>query len=158
VHRFLVQSRAGRPLDTARSGARLTELLLAVHAGRLPDDGLNRLVVEADLDWRAVDCLRAYAGYAVQLGIAARSVLGAALANNAGPAARLFACFVARFAGPSPDDDAPGRFLASLDGVEQLREDRCLRALAALVRATVRTTFFARQPECDRLVLKFRGA
>jgi glutamate dehydrogenase len=157
VHRFLVQDGAGRPLDVGRSGARLIELLLAVRARRVPSDVLNRLVVDADLGWRELDCLRAYAGYAVQAGLGARREVWATLAGNPEPARRLFACFAARF-GAASDTDAPARFLASLDAVEQLREDLCLRGLLALVQATVRTTFFARDPGVDRLVLKLRVA
>jgi glutamate dehydrogenase len=157
VHRFLVQDRAGRPLDVGRSGQPLVELLLAVQARRIPSDVLNRLVVDAGLDWRAVDCLRAYAGYAVQAGLGTRREVWATVAGNPEPARRLFACFVARLGAPA-DPEAPARFVASLDKVEHLREDLCFRGLAALVQATVRTTFFARDPGVDRLVLKLRAA
>jgi glutamate dehydrogenase len=157
VHRFLVHDRAGRPLDVARVGERLVALLLAVRAGRVPSDVLNRLVLDTDLDWRAVDCLRAYAGYAVQAGLGARREVWAALARNPEPARRLFASFAARF-GAIDAPDAQAEMLASLDAVEQLREDLCLRGLAALVQATVRTTFFMRGPDVDRLVLKLRAA
>jgi glutamate dehydrogenase len=157
VHRFLVQDRTGRPLDVARVGERLVALVLAVRAGRAPSDVLSRLVVESDLDWRAVDCLRAYAGYAVQAGLGARREVWATLAANPEPARRLFACFAARF-GAVAVPDAPATFVASLDQVAQLREDLCLRGLAALVQATVRTTFFARGADVDRLVLKLRAA
>jgi glutamate dehydrogenase len=157
VQRFLVQDRAHRPLDVARVGERIVALGLAVRAGRVPSDVLNRLVVETDLDWRSVDCLRAYAGYAVQAGLGARREVWATLADNPEPARRLYACFAARF-GATDDPEAPARFLASLDDVVQLREDLCLRGLAALVQATVRTTFFARGPDVDRLVLKLRAA
>ncbi len=157
VHRFLVQDRAGRPLDVARVGERLVDLVLAVRAGRVPSDGLNRLVLDSELDWRAVDCLRAYAGYAVQAGLGARREVWATLAANPEPARRLFACFAARF-GAVDMPDAPAAFVASLDRVAQLREDLCLRGIAALVHATVRTTFFARGADVDRLVLKLRAA
>jgi glutamate dehydrogenase len=157
VHRFLVQDRGGKPLDVARAGERIVTLLLAVRAGRVPSDVLNRLVVETDLDWRAVDCLRAYAGYAVQAGLGARREVWATLAGNPEPARRLFACFAARF-GAVEAPDAATEFVASLDAVVQLREDLCLRGLAALVQATVRTTFFARAADVDRLVLKLRAA
>src|SRR6185503_3034694 len=53
LHRFLVHDRMDRILDVPRVGRRLVELLLAVRARRVPSDTLGRLVVEADLDWRA---------------------------------------------------------------------------------------------------------
>jgi glutamate dehydrogenase len=158
VHRFSVQDRAGRPLDVARDGGNLVALLLAVRAGRVASDELNRLVVEGHLDWRAVECLRAYAGYAVQAGLGARREVWGTLANNPEAARRLFACFDTRLGDGGGDPEAPVRFVASLDDVTALREDAILRSLAALVEATVRTTFFARAPNCDRLVLKLRCA
>jgi glutamate dehydrogenase len=57
---FFVQDRRGRPLAIEAVGPRLTDALLAVHGRRVVSDALDRLVVEAGLDWRAVDCLRAY--------------------------------------------------------------------------------------------------
>jgi glutamate dehydrogenase len=55
VQTFFVQDRRGKALDVDGVGARLTDALLAIRAGRVESDLLNRLVVEAGLDWRAVD-------------------------------------------------------------------------------------------------------
>ncbi|HXJ36678.1 MAG TPA: NAD-glutamate dehydrogenase domain-containing protein [Candidatus Eisenbacteria bacterium] len=160
LHRFLVQDRAGRPLDVERVGKRLVDLILAVRGGRVPDDALNALVVATGLDWRAVDCLRSYAGYAVQAGLGTRTEVWATLAGNPEPAERLFACVAARFGrgDGDADADARARFVASLERVERLREDQCLRGLAALVAATVRTNVFARDAVSDRIVMKIRCA
>jgi glutamate dehydrogenase len=158
LHRFLLQDRAGQPLDVARIGDRFVALLHAVRANRVVTDDLDRLVLEAHLDWRAVECLRAYASYGVQAGLGARAELCSALAAHPEPAARLFTCFASRFEGGADDPGAAERFLASLDGVESLRDDRALRGLLDLVHATVRTTYFARDAASDRLVLKFRCA
>ncbi len=158
VHRFMVQDRAGRPLDVERVGKRLIDLILAVRGGRVPDDVLNALVVATDLDWRAVDCLRSLAGYAVQAGLGTRTEVWATLAGNPEPAERLFACVAARFGRGDGDADAPARFVASLERVERLREDQCLRSLAALVAATVRTNVFTRDAVSDRIVMKIRCA
>src|SRR5207244_4721681 len=67
VQTFFVQDRQGRRLDAA-AGPRLVDALLAVRAGRAASDALGRLVLEAGLDWRAGDCLRASAGPAAQGG------------------------------------------------------------------------------------------
>jgi glutamate dehydrogenase len=158
LHRFLVQDGAGRPLDVAKVGAPVIDTLVAVRAGRAADDVLNGLVAATALDWRAADCLRAYAGYAVQAGVGTRSEIWSTLARNPAPARRLFACFAARFGSDDSEGQATAAFVASLDAVESLRDDQRLRALATLVTATVRTTFFARPPSSDRLVLKLRSA
>src|SRR5207253_2677407 len=97
VQTFFVQDRAGRRLDPEAVGPRLVAALLALGAGRAESDTLNRLVVEAGLDWRAVACLRTYCGYAVQVGLATRPAALAALAEHPEPARLLFARFAARF-------------------------------------------------------------
>jgi glutamate dehydrogenase len=161
VQTFLVQDARGRRLDPPAVGARLADALLAIAAGRAENDALNRLVLEAGLDWRSVDCLRAYAGYACQAGFAARGAIVGALAAHPATARLLFAWFRARFepgaAGPDPDA-ARQEFLASLDAVTSLREDTLLRALGDVVQATVRTSFFARAADVDRIAFKIRSA
>src|SRR5439155_1060970 len=104
VQTFFVQDRHGRRLDAA-AGPRLIDALLAVRAGRVAGDPLGRLVLEAALDWRAVDCLRAYAGHAVQAGLGPRSQVIDALVRHPEPAAALFDCFAARFSGRADGTD-----------------------------------------------------
>jgi len=161
VQTFFVQDRAGRRLDPEAVGPRLTAALLALGAGRAESDALNRLVVEAGLDWRAVACLRTYCGYAVQVGLATRPAALAALAEHPEPARLLFARFAARFRLDAADEDPAAlrqRFVASLDGVQALREDLLLRALGDVVEATVRTNFYAPGPERDHIAIKIRAA
>src|SRR5438552_591571 len=161
VQTFFVQDRAGRRLDPEAVGPRLTAALLALGAGRAESDTLNRLVVEAGLDWRAVACLRTYCGYAVQVGLATRPAALAALAEHPEPARLLFARFAARFRLDAAAEDPAAlrqRFVASLDGVQALREDLLLRALGDVVEATVRTNFYAPGPERDHIAIKIRAA
>ena len=161
VQTFLVQDRRERTLDVTAIEARLADALLALRAGRVENDCLNRLVLEAGLDWRQIDCLRTYCGYAVQVGLAARPVALATLADHPDPARLLFACFAARL-GPAGGEDGEEalrqRFLTSLDGVQGLREDLLLRALLDLVHATVRTNFFSREPEQGSVAIKVHAA
>ena len=161
VQTFFVQDRAGRRLDPEAVGPRLVAALLALGAGRAESDTLNRLVVEAGLDWRAVACLRTYCGYAVQVGLATRPAALAALAEHPEPARLLFARFAARFGLDAATEDPAAlrqRFVASLDGVQALREDLLLRALGDVVEATVRTNFYAPGPERDHIAIKIRAA
>jgi glutamate dehydrogenase len=160
IQTFFVQDRAGQPLDVATVAPRLTEALLALRAGRVESDPLNHLVLEAGLSWQEVDCLRAYCGYAAQLGLAARPVVLATVAAHPESARLLFASFAARFrpagAGEGPEA-VRQRFVASLDGVQDLREDLLLRALADLVEATVRTNAFTRAADRDHVAFKIRS-
>ena len=156
---FHVEPRRGGELDAA-AGERLADAVVAVLSGRGENDVLNRLVLDAGLGWRAVAALRAYAGYAVQAGLATRPVVLGVLAEQAEPARLLFECFAARFA---PSATAPPaaalreQFLASLEAVQLLRDDLLLRALLDVVEATVRTTFFAPAPERDEVAIKIRS-
>ena len=160
VDTFLVQDRQGRRLDVAAVRGRMSEAILALHAGQVTNDRLNRLVLEAGLDWRAVDCLRSYAGYAAQAALAPRAAVIDALADHPDPARLLFACFAARFRPDRAATDAAAsrlRFLQSLEAVPTLRVDLLLRALLDVVEATVRTTFYTRG-ERGYLALKIRPA
>ena len=53
----------GRPLDIAAVGARFEETFVRVWSGAADDDSFNRLVLVAQLEWREVAMLRAYAAY-----------------------------------------------------------------------------------------------
>ena len=161
VQTFFLQDRRGRRLDVDAIGPRLTDALLALRDGRVENDLLNRLVVEAGLDWRAVDALRTYCGYACQIGLAARAVAIEVLAAHPETARALFECFASRFrpGGGAGDGAAPRqRFLQSLDEVQALREDLLLRGLLDVVEATVRTNFYARGPEQNHVAIKLRSA
>src|SRR5438552_2262803 len=156
VQTFFVQDRQGRRLDAA-AGPRLIDALLAVRAGRVTGDPLGRLVLEAALDWRAVDCLRAYAGQAVQAGLGPRSQVIDALVRHPEPAAALFDCFTGRFSGRADGTDLRRRFLESLETVATLRDDTILRALLDTVEATVRSNYFA-VPPSETLSFKVHSA
>ena len=156
VQTFFVQDRHGRRLDAA-AGPRLIDALLAVRAGRVAGDPLGRLVLEAALDWRAVDCLRAYAGHAVQAGLGPRSQVIDALVRHPEPAAALFDCFAGRFSGRADGTDLRRRFLESLETVATLRDDTILRALLDTVEATVRSNYFA-VPPSETLSFKIHSA
>ena len=149
---FAVQDADGRPLDVEGRGGILAETILAVRAGEVLNDELNRLVLGAGLHWREVDVLRAYVAYAFQAGaVPSRLSLRSALVSHPGLARMLFDLFVTRFdprAHVSGEDRAKAEqdilaaFHAALDGVSSLVDDRALRRLEELVRGTVRTNYF----------------
>jgi glutamate dehydrogenase len=156
VHRLLVTARDGRPLDVPAVAPRLRAALLAALAGRTRAGVLSRLVLEAGLDWRAVDVLRGYAGYVAQLGVGTRPEIADALVERPQVSAALWALFVARLR--DGDDAAVAAAheaaVAAIDAVPVLRQDRLLRTVLAAVDATVRTNVFARGEDDDRVVLK----
>ena len=119
--------------------------------GELEDDGFNKLVMRAELDWREVSVLRAYAKYLRQAGIAFSQIyMEEALAKNATIARLLVRLFRSQFH-PARQTNAADRskrieqeILHALDGVANLDEDRILRRFLNLILATQRTNYFQR--------------
>ena len=123
--------------------------LRAVFEGQMPDDVLNRVLLRADIPWEAVDLLRAYNGYARQLGLryTLTRVQELLLAQPA-LVRLLWVFFQAKF-----DPDASGsrsKAVAKVDEAieDALREvddhdqDITLRTLHDLMAATLRTNFY----------------
>ncbi|CAN5881000.1 NAD-glutamate dehydrogenase [soil metagenome] len=152
VYVFAVQDASGRPIDLETRGAVLAEAMLAVGTRQTTNDALNALVLSAGLAWREVDVLRAYCEYAFQLGLApARVALTGPLRAHPHAAQRLVAMFNDKF-DPASGADTDARqarfteqcneFMAELESVSSIAEDRALRILLALLDATVRTNYF----------------
>jgi glutamate dehydrogenase len=121
-------------------------------------DDLNRLVTAARLPAEEIVILRAYARYLRQIGfpLPLRFVEGT-LAANAGASRQLIELFKLRFDPALPllhdTEEAEAGMIkeikASLDRVQNLNEDRALRQILALIRATTRTNFW-RTDDKDR--------
>lgn len=171
IHSFPVRDARGLPLSVEELGPRVRDALLVLYAGKLENDYLNSLIVRAGLTWRQVDVLRAYANYAVQLQLAtSREAIVRTLAESPACARALWEYFSAKFDPQRPESprqreegllrQCQAQFEKALDGVSGIEEDRLLRALFAIVQATVRTSYFlpAEEPQEPRTVtLKFDG-
>ncbi|MCP8686084.1 NAD-glutamate dehydrogenase [Marinobacterium sedimentorum] len=117
------------------------------------NDGYNRLVAAAGLDWRQVVVLRAIGAYLGQIKLPfSQSYLQDTLARNSDIAAMLSGLFEARF-DPSHDSGSVSQaalqhscdaLQQSLDAVPSLDEDRILRAFLAVIQAITRTNYFQR--------------
>jgi glutamate dehydrogenase len=153
MHTFYVQDRSGGRLDVGAAAPLLQPALLGLYGGRIESDRLNALIIGAGLDWAQVDLLRTYVNHAVQIGTAAsRDAIVQALVRHPHPARLLWEYFAAKFDPRKPQaprerlaqglPEIEQQFLASLDTVQQVAEDRILRALFGAVAATVRTNFF----------------
>ncbi len=124
--------------------------------GTVEADGLNRLIIAANLDRRQVAVLRTYARYLHQAGFPfSRSYVEEALVRHAGLAGMLARLFDTRF-DPTTDIDAVTRLLladeirsdvlAALDEIPSLDDDRICRAILTLIDATSRTNAFRHRP------------
>ena len=135
----LATERAAR-FDTAQVRVRFQEAFLGVWQGVYENDGLNRLVLEAQLRGREVMVLRAITKYLRQAGTAlSDGYLQQALTANAEIAQLLVALFRARFDPARRDDEEAERVAATIDwaidAVESLDADRILRELPRRRRA-----------------------
>jgi glutamate dehydrogenase len=112
------------------------------------DDGFNRLVLEAQLNWRETAVLRAYTKYLRQTGFTfSQNYVEQALVNNADIANKLVELFKLRFTpienNVHPDTTEIVSYIEkSLDEVASLDEDRILRRLLEIILATIRTNYF----------------
>jgi len=146
---FRVQDRAGRPLDVRRDRDRLVASLERLLEGGVASDRLNRLVLAAGLTLREVELLRAFQLYYAQLNAAiSRSYVADAILAHPEQAPRLLRTFRARHDPELPGDreveirEADAAFVEGMGAVASLAEDRVLRGLHDMVRATVRTNFY----------------
>ncbi|MGL6113218.1 MAG: NAD-glutamate dehydrogenase domain-containing protein, partial [Rubrivivax sp.] len=115
-----------------------------VFRGEVENDDFNRLVLRAGLAAEDIVVLRAYARYCRQIGFAlSQAAIEATLAAQPHIARMLVKLFHLRLH-PSAHDEAGATAQGNaieqaLDRVTNLNEDRVLRQLLALVRATLRT-------------------
>ncbi|MFT3853738.1 MAG: NAD-glutamate dehydrogenase [Ilumatobacteraceae bacterium] len=145
--------------------AEVQRAFVASFTGEVEVDGLNRLVVLAGLAARQVEVLRAYVRYLRQIGFPfGQQYIEQALCHHAAISAQLVGLFESRFDPQlvdAPQQEHAARRAAiaeALDAVPSLDDDRTLRAIIALIDATVRTNAY--RPAADeggsRPVLAFK--
>jgi len=124
--------------------------LAALWDGRIENDGFNALVLDAQLSWRQVAVLRAYAKYLRQAGVTfSQDYIEDVLRANSHITRLLITLFESRFdpakeAGEAERSEAIAEEIAgALDGVASLDEDRILRSYLGLITATLRTNYYS---------------
>jgi glutamate dehydrogenase len=122
---------------------------LAVDSGRAENDGFNRLVFAAGLEWRSVTVLRAYARYLLQTGLPfSQSSMEQTLTRNAGIANNLWLLFEQQFDPAATrtrevqSKSIRVRILQALDQVASPDEDRILRTYLNTIDASLRTNHY----------------
>ena len=149
VHDFEAQSQDGAPIDLGSVKQAFQEAFFQVWEGEMEDDGFNRLVMKAGLEWREVTVLRAYGKYLRQARFPfGQDSLEDTLASYPHITRLILDLFSAQ-ADPSLDGDREKRIKAvekdlrlSIDEVANLDEDMILRRYINLLRSTLRTNFF----------------
>jgi glutamate dehydrogenase len=154
IQDFELEHPRGVRIDLASDGPRFKSTFASVWLGRADNDGFNRLVLAADLEWREAMVLRTYARWFGQLGLPlSQAYVENALATNAAAASRLLRLFKAKF-DPKIRGADRGRAEASqrraleklLARVTRIDDDRILRAFLTAIDATLRTNFFQTAP------------
>ncbi|CAM9393103.1 unnamed protein product [Phaeothamnion confervicola] len=154
LHDFEMHAESGRAVDLTQARGNLENLFLALWRGAAENDGFNRLVMAAGLDWREAALIRGYARYLRQAGIHySNDYLERAVNANPEIARQLVALFHARFdiaADQNREKTADALRLSvktALDGVQSLDEDRILRRFLNLIDCTLRTNFYQRHAD-----------
>lgn len=117
--------------------------------GETENDGFNRLVLAAGLNWREVSILRTYARYFKQIGFTfSQNYIENALDNNVHIAKKIVRLFNIKF---NPDalhereaayNALSDEIRSDLDQVVNLDEDKIIRQFIAAINATLRTNFY----------------
>jgi glutamate dehydrogenase len=137
-------------LDIDDAAERFQEGFARSQAGDIEDDGLNRLILAAGLDWRQTSLIRCYAKYLLQLGIPfSQAYMENVLVAHAGTVRKLVEKFELQFAtgiSKKQRQEQLERINARIDRrvarARNLDEDRILTAFSGAVAATVRTNYY----------------
>lgn len=129
--------------------ATFEEAFNAIWQAKIDDDSFNELVIAAQMNWRDVALLRAYAAYLkqIQFGYSAQFI-AETLSIHKGVSQLLVRYFYGLF-DPAQTSSRQrltakirGELLVAIDSVANLSEDSVLRAYLNLLDATLRTNYF----------------
>ncbi len=152
MHEFRA-THAGAP-NAATHAARVETAFSKTWLGLAEDDGLNRLVIGAGLDWRRVALVRTITRYLLQTQLPySQNYVEQLLAGHSALVVQLVALFFVRF-NPAMEGDRERRSTEllqaidrGLDAVASLDADRVLRAVLGVILAGLRTNYFQTDQE-----------
>ncbi|MGA7616761.1 MAG: NAD-glutamate dehydrogenase [Thermoanaerobaculia bacterium] len=143
-------------LDVEQVKPNFEEAFLRIWHNETEDDGFNRLITLADLEWQQVVVLRTYCKYLRQTGISfSQAYMQRTMANHAEIACLLVELFESLFdparagEGDERADQIRGEILRKLESVTNLDEDRIIRRYLNAIDSTVRTNYY--QPDAAGL-------
>lgn len=159
---LLDSATSGGLLDTLRQ--RFEDAFRAAWLGDAEVDRFNALVLRAGLNWRQASVLRAYAKYLRQVGIAySQDYIEDAILAHRTTTTTLVRLFETRFDPALGADDRASReadltedVTKLIDEVTSLDADRILRSYLRLIRATLRTNYFAGDEQRERSYLALK--
>ncbi|MDZ7643203.1 MAG: NAD-glutamate dehydrogenase [Woeseiaceae bacterium] len=139
-------------LDLDEAAVRFQDSFERALVGDAENDGFDKLVLRAGLDWRQVSLVRGYAKYLLQLGMPfSQNYMEDVLTEYADVARRLVEQFELQFDPAIKARDRETSLQACVSSIQRaiararnLDEDRILTAFAGAVSATLRTNYFQR--------------
>ncbi|MEO0319291.1 MAG: NAD-glutamate dehydrogenase domain-containing protein [Pseudomonadota bacterium] len=160
IHDFKTETQACTAIDFQRTKEIFEAAMDAILKGACEDDGFNRLIITAGLNWREAWFLRAAAKHHLQTGFAySQRYIEDALVKHPAISQALIRAFHAKFApnahgdqdaADTPDYDTEiDTILTMLDAVTSLDEDRILRRFVNLLGAMTRTNYYQTSADAD---------
>jgi glutamate dehydrogenase len=150
IQDFNLRHESGASVDVEAVSDRFEECFMAVLNGDAENDGLNRLIVSAELNWRQVALLRCYAKHILQLRLPfSQSYMEDVLVAHSHLAHALVRQFELQF-DPSVAksrrkrelQDVCAKVKRGLSKARNVDEDRILAAFAGGIDATLRSNYF----------------
>jgi glutamate dehydrogenase len=150
IQDFEMSTADGQAIDPGKVNQLFQDAFEQTWIGRVENDGFNRLILKAGLDWRQAALLRALCRYLLQTGLPfSQAYMEQVLAEHALIARMLVELFEGRFDPALPEKRRERTVLIvsqavdhALDGVASLDADRMLSAFRALITAVLRTNYF----------------
>jgi glutamate dehydrogenase len=152
IQDFEMSTADGEAISPGRVNQLFQDAFEQTWIGRIENDGFNRLILKAGLDWRQATALRALCRYLLQTGLPfSQAYMEQVLSEHALIAQMLVELFEARFDPDLPERRRERSMLTlsqaiehALDSVASLDADRMLNAFRALILATLRTNHYQR--------------
>ena len=155
IQDFHLRHESGTELDVEAIARRFEDCFMAVLSGSAENDGLNRLILSARLDWRQTAVLRCYSKYLQQLRIPfSQTYMEDVLVSHARFVRLLVQQFELQF-NPRVSSAKRQKEMASLQAAvsrelmkaKNVDEDRILSALSGAIGATLRTNYYLRNAD-----------
>ncbi|MGI9271489.1 MAG: NAD-glutamate dehydrogenase [Woeseiaceae bacterium] len=155
IQDFHLRHESGADLDFDAVEIPFEECFNAVFAGRAESDGLNRLILGANLDWRQTALLRCYTKFLLQLGIPfSQEYMEDVLVSHGKFARKIVRQFELQFDPGLSDakrkresEQVRAEVARAVGKARNVDEDRIMTAFSGAIDATLRTNYFIRNDE-----------
>ncbi|MDT0511233.1 MULTISPECIES: NAD-glutamate dehydrogenase [unclassified Halomonas] len=153
IHDFNLEHHTSTEVNLQEMREPFCEAFQRIWAGETDNDAFNRLIIGANLDWREVAMLRAYARYLKQIRFGvSQDYMANTLASYPEITRELVTLFELRFdpadrPGEGEEEACVERIQRLLDDVASLNDDQLLRRYMELILATLRTNYYQRRED-----------